>query len=162
MSGLVGWVDFRRDLRSEREVVVSMTETMRSRGPDTYGDWFCEHAALGYRGLSTGGTVQGNQPMQMESDKAVVSMVHAGEIYNSADLCQELKSFRRRVESQSDIEVLLQSFLQWGDSFVDRLHGMFVFAIWDGRARRLLLGRDRLGIKPLYYFEYADGILFAS
>ena len=154
MSGLVGWIDFGRDLRTEGAVLESMTETMRSRGPDGAGSWISETAALGHRRLATS-KATGAQPAILETDAGTVAAAYDGSISNVADLTRELGA-------ASDADVLLRGFLAWGDSLAERLEGMFAFAIWDGRARRLVLGRDRMGVKPLYYAEHESGVLFAS
>lgn len=162
MSGLVGWVDFHRDLAAESELLHAMTETMRHRGPDGKGTWSSRHAALGHRALTTADSVAGEQPAVLDTDRATVAIAYDGEIYNLAEVRRELDDKGGRLTTGSDTEVLLQAFLLWGNAFVDRLNGMFAFAIWDGHTRRLLLGRDRMGVKPLYYFAYPGGVLFAS
>ncbi|TLP57073.1 asparagine synthase (glutamine-hydrolyzing) [Microbispora triticiradicis] len=156
MSGFVGWMDFRRDLGAQEDVLHAMADTMQHRGPDAKGLWLSRHAALGHRRLAVGDTAGGAaggdaQPLTAEIGGETVAVVHAGEIYNAADL-----------GGGSSEEVLLRSYLRWGDRLAERLDGMGAFAVWDGRSRRLLLGRDRMGLKPLYYFAYPGGILFAS
>ena len=162
MSGFLGWIDFRRDLTTQEDVLKAMLETMRSRGPDSGGIWISQSAAFGHRRLSVIDLEGGKQPMLANADEAPVVMVHTGRIYNSCELRRDLEALGSPFSTRSDTEVLLQSYLHWGAEFVERLHGMFAFAIWDGRSRQLLLGRDRLGLKPFYYFEYPQGILFAS
>ena len=141
MSGLVGWIDFARDLRTQSAVVASMTDTMRNRGPDGAATWISREAALGHRALTTSAPAAA-QPALAETDRGTVAAVCDGAL--------------------ADPDALLREYLRWGDSLAERLEGAFAFAIWDGRARRLLLGRDRIGVKPLYYFAHADGVLFAS
>lgn len=162
MGGLVGWIDFHRDLRTQEHVVRAMTETMRRRGPDDEGVYVSPNAALGHRRLAVVDPVGGRQPMRVDIGDASVVAVHVGEIYKAADLRRTLETEGARFRTRSDTEVLLQAYLRWGQACVPRLDGMFAFAVYDGRARRLLLGRDRIGLKPLYYYAYEGGILFAS
>ncbi len=162
MSGLVGWIDFRRDLTTQREVFASMVSTMQARGPDASGSWCSRHAALGHRRLAVTDVAGGGQPRVIETKEGPVVAVHAGKIYDAPELRRELEALGGAFETRADVEVLLRAFLHWGDRFVERLDGMFAFAIWDGRAQRLLLGRDRLGVKPLYTFAYPGGLVFAS
>jgi asparagine synthase (glutamine-hydrolysing) len=139
-----------------------MTEALRRRGPDAEGSWLSTHAALGHRDLAAAKLVGGAQPARVQTEKGAVALTYAGEIYNCPELRWELESSGATLENGSHAEVLLRSFLHWGSEFVDRLNGMFGLAVWDGRTRRLLLARDRLGVKPLYYHEYSGGVLFAS
>ncbi|MFF9768218.1 asparagine synthase (glutamine-hydrolyzing) [Streptomyces sp. NPDC014636] len=162
MSGLVGWIDFRRDLVKHEEVIHMMTDTMRERGPDTKGVWVSCNAALGHRGLSTAGPANGSQPLRVETARGIVVVAHIGEIYNSRELTRDIESSGESLRTGSTAELLGHAFLLWGSEFVTRLNGAFSFAIWDVRAQRLVLGRDRLGVKPLYYYEHSDGVLFAS
>lgn len=162
MSGFVGWIDFRRDLDTQDDVLRAMTKTMNNRGPDAEGTWLSRHAALGHRRSSAADADGGRQPVLAETEEGTIALVYAGAIYNRIELAQDIERLGARLSSRSDAEVLLQSYLLWGKRFVERVDGIFAFAIWDERIRQLLLGRDRLGVKPLYYFEYAGGILFAS
>ena len=162
MSGFVGWVDFQRDLTVQEDVLGKMLETMTERGPDGSGFWVSQSAAFGHRRLSVIDLEGGKQPVFTYVDQAPIAVMCVGRIYNSCELQRDLEIMGSAFRTKSDAEVILQSYLCWGNEFVERLHGMFAFAIWDGRNRQLLLGRDRLGLKPLYYFEYAQGILFAS
>ncbi|MEA5360279.1 asparagine synthase (glutamine-hydrolyzing) [Amycolatopsis sp., V23-08] len=164
MCGFVGWLDFDRDLRTQRPVIDRMTDTMRNRGPDARGTWVGTHAALGHRRLAVVDVDGGAQPMAAEAgpDRLPVVLTYSGEIYNFRELRAELTQLGHRFTSRSDTEVLLRSYLQWGAGCVDRLNGMFAFGIWDSVREELVLARDRLGIKPLYYAPLAHGVLFAS
>jgi asparagine synthase (glutamine-hydrolysing) len=164
MCGFVGWLDFDRDLRTQRAVIDRMTDTMRNRGPDARGTWVGTHAALGHRRLAVIDVDGGAQPMAAEHgpDRLPVVLTYSGEIYNFRELRAELTQLGHRFTSRSDTEVLLRSYLQWGASCVDRLNGMFAFGIWDSVREELVLARDRLGIKPLYYAPLPHGVLFAS
>ena len=163
MCGIVGWVDYQRDLRHEGAVLRAMTATMSLRGPDTEGIWLSAHAGLGHRRLAVIDIPTGTQPMTVERDGAVVAVVtYSGEIYNYRELRAELRALGHEFHTTSDTEVLLHAYLQWGASFVQRLNGMYAFGLWDPRERALLLVRDRMGIKPLFYRAMPDGVVFAS
>ncbi|GAA3084584.1 asparagine synthase (glutamine-hydrolyzing) [Streptosporangium carneum] len=161
MSGLVGWIDFRHDLGTQESVIHAMTNTMQSRGPDAKGIWISRNAALGHRALTVSG-LPAEQPLQERIGTETVAVAVAGDIYNLPELAREIEGAGGLLKTGGSPEVLLQAYLLWGDRFVDRVNGVFGFAIWDGRTQKVLLGRDRLGIKPLYYYEYPGGILFAS
>lgn len=165
MCGITGWVDFSRDLRAERAAMESMTATMACRGPDAGGVWCSAHAAIGHRRLSVIDIPGGEQPMRApggSQDPDDVVLTFSGEIYNFTELRQELSARGHDFRTRSDTEVLLHSYLRWGADCVTHLNGMFAFAIWDGRRQELLLARDRLGVKPLYYAPLPDGALFGS
>jgi asparagine synthase (glutamine-hydrolysing) len=163
MCGITGWVDFERDLTGERATLEAMVKTMACRGPDASGMWTSPHAALGHRRLAVIDIEGGRQPMTAEEGGGTVAaMTYSGEAYNFRELRAELAAAGVRFSTQSDTEVVLRAYLAWGDDFVDRLNGMFAFAIWDTRREELLLVRDRLGIKPLYYAPTPHGVLFGS
>jgi asparagine synthase (glutamine-hydrolysing) len=163
MCGITGWVDFGRDLRGEgeRAAIEAMTATMICRGPDAGGTWCSAHAAIGHRRLSVIDLAGGAQPMRAPGEDDVV-LTFSGEIYNFTELRHELAARGHEFRTRSDTEVLLHGYLEWGADCVRRLNGMFAFGVWDGRRQELLLARDRLGVKPLYYAARQDGVLFGS
>jgi asparagine synthase (glutamine-hydrolysing) len=164
MCGITGWIDFTRDLTAERETVIAMTETLRLRGPDAAGHWLETHVALGHRRLAVVDVEGGQQPMHLRrrgQDEPVV-LTYSGELYNFIELRTVLMSLGHRFHTRSDTEVVLAAYVEWGVGFVDRLRGIYAFAIWDGPREELVLVRDRLGVKPLYYHSYPGGLLFAS
>jgi asparagine synthase (glutamine-hydrolysing) len=158
MCGIVGWIDFSRDLTSERVVVDAMTATMVCRGPDAGGVWTSEHALIGHRRLAVVDLPGGVQPM---GDGGAV-LTFSGEIYNFRELRRELEGFGHEFRTKSDTEVLLRAWLQWGADCLPRLNGMFAFAIWDAGRQELVLARDRLGVKPLCFAPTPDGVIFGS
>ncbi|WP_169983385.1 asparagine synthase (glutamine-hydrolyzing) [Microbispora sp. H10836] len=163
MCGISGWVDYGRDLRRERETVQAMTDTMACRGPDAEGAWLAPHVAFGHRRLAIIDIEGGRQPMTAGTgDEAVAALTYSGEVYNFRELRAELERRGHRFRTQSDTEVVLEAYLEWGEDFVSRLNGMYAFAIWDARREELLLVRDRMGIKPLYYYPTPNGVLFGS
>ncbi|MGQ4511545.1 asparagine synthase (glutamine-hydrolyzing) [Streptomyces sp. DW26H14] len=162
MCGITGWVAYQRDLTLSRHDVEAMTETMSCRGPDASGTWLDHHVALGHRRLAVIDLPGGAQPMTVSTPEGDVSMVYSGEAYNYTELRDELRRAGHRFDTDSDTEVVLHGYLEWGDALVDRLNGMYAFAIWDARTERLVMIRDRMGIKPFYYYETDDGVLFGS
>ncbi|RKT54862.1 asparagine synthase (glutamine-hydrolyzing) [Saccharothrix australiensis] len=162
MCGITGWVSFDQDLTRRRDVVDAMTATMSCRGPDDAGTWARAHVALGHRRLAVIDLPGGRQPMSVTTPNGDVAMVYSGEAYNFAELRAELTGLGHTWRTDSDTEVVLHGYLQWGDAVVDRLNGMYAFAIWDERDDRLVLVRDRMGVKPLYYHPTPDGLLFGS
>jgi asparagine synthase (glutamine-hydrolysing) len=161
MCGITGWVDFGHDLRGQRAVIEAMTATMSCRGPDAGAVWCSAHAAIGHRRLSVIDLPGGEQPMRAPGEDDVV-LTFSGEIYNVTELRRELAARGHYFRTRSDTEVLLHGYLEWGADCVRRLNGMFAFGVWDGRRQELLLARDRLGVKPLYYALQAEGVLFGS
>ena len=158
MCGITGWVDWRRDLRDQADVLAAMTRTMACRGPDDSGSWLSARAALGHRRLAIIDLEGGRQPMAAGS----AVLTYSGELYNFTELRDELIGLGHRFKTRSDTEVVLHAYLEWGERCVQRFNGMYAFAIWDAGRDELLLIRDRLGIKPLYYHAYDGGLLFGS
>ncbi|GIJ49227.1 asparagine synthetase B [Virgisporangium aliadipatigenens] len=163
MCGIVGWADFDRSLAAEHAIIRAMTATMAPRGPDDEGVWLDERVALGHRRLAVIDISGGIQPMTVRRDGSVAAVLtYSGEVYNFRELRTELRGYGHTFRTDSDTEVVLRAYLQWGDAFVERLRGIFAFGLWDCARERLLLGRDRIGVKPLYYRLTAHGVLFAS
>jgi asparagine synthase (glutamine-hydrolysing) len=158
MCGITGWVSYQRDLTQEQATLGAMTRTMACRGPDDEGTWTAPHAALGHRRLAVIDLPGGTQPMRIDD----VTMVYSGEAYNFTELRKELLAKGEKFTTDSDTEVVLRGYLTWGAAVADRLNGMYAFAIWDARTRELVMIRDRMGIKPFYFYPTADGVLFGS
>src|SRR5436190_2044487 len=168
IAGAVYWRSGRSD--SPGEVAARMAQALRHRGPDGHGAMNCVqtdsadrdvteafgHTRLAILDLSE----RGAQPMA--SPRSPIWNTFNVEIYNFRAIRAELESAGRRFISESDSEVVLQGYEAWGDNVLSRLRGMFAFGIWDGARRRLLLARDRFGIKPIYIYQDADRLLFAS
>jgi asparagine synthase (glutamine-hydrolysing) len=163
MCGITGWLSFENDLRERRDVVTVMTETMALRGPDAGGIWVDRHIGLGHRRLAVIDLAGGAQPMlEQDGDRPLVCLSYNGEIYNFMELRAELQHLGHAFVSRCDTEVVMRGYLQWGDDVFHRFNGMFALAIWDARSEELLLARDFMGIKPLYYYPMSDGVLFGS
>ncbi|WP_329044074.1 asparagine synthase (glutamine-hydrolyzing) [Amycolatopsis sp. NBC_01488] len=163
MCGIAGWVDFSRDLTKEYATVQAMTRTLKNRGPDAEGIWTGRHVALGHRRLAIIDVVGGAQPMEFtENDRQLAVLTFSGEIFNFRELRAELRARGHHFHTRSDTEVLLHAYLEWGTACVDRLLGMYAFAVWDARREELVMVRDHMGVKPLFYLETPHGVLFGS
>jgi len=156
MCGIAGFVTVQPGVGSAN-ILARMTGRIRHRGPDAEGFYTDAHAFIGHRRLSIIDLATGQQPMTQESGD--LHITYNGEIFNHADLRPELEQAGHRYHSRSDTETVLHALEQYGPDCLQRFRGMFAFAIWDARNRRLFCARDRLGIKPFYY--YWDGHLFA-
>lgn len=142
-------------------VVERMTATLTLRGPDASGTYVSNRLALGHRRLSILDlTEAGAQPMRLE--RSGITIAYNGEVYNFSDLRTELTSLGHHFVGHSDTEVILHAYANWGLAGLKRLEGIFAFALWDPVQHRLVLMRDRLGIKPLYYGESSLGFAFGS
>jgi len=160
---MAGWVSYGGGLDRRQDVGEAMAQTMACRGPDASGVWSADHVVLGHRRLSIIDLENGDQPMCAAAGGGEhVVITYTGEVYNYRELREELRGAGHRFSTDSDTEVVLRAFLEWGEDLVDRLNGMYAFAIWDTRTEELLLVRDRVGIKPFYYYPTADGVLFGS
>jgi asparagine synthase (glutamine-hydrolysing) len=160
MCGICGVVAAERERGPDREAVARMSGRLVHRGPDDEGLFLEGPVALAARRLSIIDLARGHQPIENEDGSAVV--VQNGEIYNYRELKRELEGKGHRFATDCDTEVLVHLWEEEGERFVERLRGMFAIALWDKRRRRLLLARDRFGIKPLYYRFEDGGLSFAS
>lgn len=162
MCGIVGVVDWKRNLTLQKDILVGMTQALTPRGPDAEGYWLSPRAAFGHRRL-VGVDPQGSrQPMIRQQGENTFVMIYTGVLYNKPEIRQELLSRNYRFEGHSDTEALLLSYLEWGPSCVERLNGIFAFGIWDSREQQLFVARDRLGVKPLFYSEQTSSLVFSS
>ncbi len=160
MCGIAGYASFDARARPDTTALRAMLSCIRHRGPDDEGEYVGEGIALGHRRLSVIDVAGGHQPLFGARPSTVV--ICNGEIYNYRELARQLKARGHTFRTASDTEVIAHAYDEWGDDFLDRLDGMFALALWDGAARRLLLARDRLGEKPLYYTRTNNHFLFAS
>lgn len=162
MCGIVGQVDWERDLTLQKDVLIGMTQTLVPRGPDAEGYWLSPRAALGHRRLVVVDPKGGRQPMIRQQGEHTFTLIYNGELYNTPELRQELMSRGYLFDGHSDTEAVLLSYIEWGPSCVERLNGIFAFGIWDSKEQRLFVARDRLGVKPLFYSEMQKSFVFAS
>jgi len=160
MCGIVGIAKFNPEDSVEEARLKRMRDTLRHRGPDGEGLLIDERVGLGHRRLAIVDVAGGQQPLSNEDES--VWVVCNGEIYNHTALRAELERKGHVYRTRSDTETIVHLYEEVGDRCVERLRGMFALALWDRRRRRLLLARDRLGIKPLYYARSDHELLFAS
>jgi len=161
MCGIAGFVNFHGHRREEAgDRLRRMSDCLVHRGPDEEGFYVDDYAALGHRRLSIIDLSNGQQPMGVLGGQ--IQIVFNGEIYNFQELRAELKGKGYKFRTRSDTEAILWSYVEWGDKCLQKLSGMFAFVIWDARERRLLLARDRVGKKPLYYYHRKQTLAFAS
>jgi len=160
MCGIAGFLNLDQAPASA-SILKGMTDIIAHRGPDDEGQWVEDYMALGHRRLAIiDPTATGHQPMTTADERYVISF--NGAIYNFRELRTELQSKGYQFKSQSDTEVLLYALAEWGDRALSRLNGMFAFVLWDRKTKRLMLARDRYGVKPLYYCMVGSTFLFAS
>lgn len=160
MCGITGLVASDTLAPTERAALSAMRDVLTHRGPDDSGRYVDAHAALGHRRLSVLDLSTGRQPISNEN--GTIWVVFNGEIYNHRRLRDELIARGHRFATRGDTEVIVHLYEERGDDFLDALHGMFALALWDAPRQRLLLARDRLGVKPLYYHVDARRIVFGS
>jgi asparagine synthase (glutamine-hydrolysing) len=160
MCGICGIINFSKQ-KVEEQNLLSMMQKMKHRGPDDEGSYVNSNIGLGHVRLSIIDlSVGGHQPMLDETENFVLS--YNGEIYNYIELRAELKQKGHSFRTSSDSEVLLKAYIEWGEQCLDRLNGMFAFAIFNKSERSVFLARDRYGIKPFYYYKDNERLLFAS
>lgn len=157
MCGITGIVHANSSEPVEGSLLERMTRKLQHRGPDDFGVWIEQGIGFGHQRLSIIDIAGGHQPMAVEDGAYWIT--YNGEIYNYIELKSSLEGAGRVFKTQCDTEVLLQMYAEYGEACLEQLNGMFAFAIWDVREKRLFAARDRLGIKPLYY--YCDGEFFA-
>lgn len=159
MCGIAGFVDFVQDARNP-QTAQAMLRSLYRRGPDAGGKWESETAVLLHRRLIVIDPEGGAQPMVSPDGNTV--LVYNGELYNTEDIRAKLREKGHTFKGHSDTEVLLHAFLEWGTDAFAMLNGIYAFAIWRTQERQLILCRDRLGVKPLFYAETKSGIVFGS
>ncbi|MEP5033841.1 MAG: asparagine synthetase B, partial [Parasphingorhabdus sp.] len=161
MCGIAGIFHLETAKPVDPDRLRKMTDSLTHRGPDGSGIWTAPGVGLGHRRLSIIDLEGGAQPMLTPDEAQVLSF--NGEIYNFQEVRSELESRGHQFQTDSDSEVILYAWRQWGVDCLKRLNGMFAIAIYDQRTRQLFLARDRLGVKPLFYARVSDGsILFGS
>ena len=157
MCGIAGWVDFNRDIKYETETMRKMGTQLTPRGPDEAGIYTQPHCCLAHRRLIVIDPENGKQPMSRDG----CTICYNGELYNTYELRKELeKNFE--FETHSDTEVVLKSYVLWGEECVNRFNGIFAFAVYDEEKHRVFLARDRIGVKPLFYYQGKNKLIFAS
>lgn len=162
MCGITGWIDWERDLTQQKHILQAMTKTLTNRGPDTEGTWVSCRAALGHRRLIVVDPAGGAQPMVRNRGESTFVLTYNGELYNTEDIRCELAARGYSFRGHSDTEVLLLSYIEWGESCVDRFNGIYAFAVWEEANEKLFMARDRMGVKPLFYTQRGSAFLYGS
>lgn len=158
MCAVSGWIDYKKSLLNQKEIADKMAQTMVCRGPDEGAFAFFDEALLIHRRLAVIDVENGKQPMSFFD----YTLIYNGELYNTNELRQELTNLGHTFYERSDTEVLLHAFAEWGEECAKKLNGIFAFAVWNKKTKTLYLFRDRIGVKPLFYYRYEKGIIFAS
>lgn len=160
MCGISGYLHFDADRYAKADTLKKMNDLLVHRGPDADGFYVNQNVALGHRRLSIIDLSTGAQPMF--SDDGNIVLVFNGEIYNYIELREELIGLGHTFTTTSDTEVVIKAYMTWGTDCQQRFNGMWAFALWDEKAQRLFLSRDRIGEKPLYYSTYDSSLIFGS
>lgn len=158
MCGIAGLVG----LKYDGEILQKMQNTILHRGPDDNGQFVMDECALLHTRLSIVDPEGGKQPMQLQWADEIYTIVYNGELYNTQMLRAELEVLGHHFLGHSDTEVVLHGYAQWGEELLNKCNGIFAFAVWEHRAGRLFLARDRMGVKPLFYMCHNGGLLFGS
>lgn len=162
MCGIAGWLDQKRNMEELGAELNAMSESLRKRGPDEHGEYIKRHFALLHRRLSVIDPQNGQQPMSTLYDGEKYTIVYNGELYNTEELREELRQAGFGFGTRSDTEVLLKAYCYYKEDCAKKLNGIFAFAVLEECSGRLFLCRDRVGVKPLFYHTYHDGIIFGS
>lgn len=161
MCGIAGAISFMEDMRSDMQAYEKMQEKLLRRGPDQQGMFITPEAALIHARLAVIDIEGGRQPMTFKYGSGEYTIVYNGELYNADELRCELEDELEFV-THSDTEIVLKSYIKWGEDCVDRFNGIFAFVIYDGPHRRAFIARDPIGVKPLFFFRGRDKLIFAS
>jgi asparagine synthase (glutamine-hydrolysing) len=162
MCGIAGWTNFNENILYNKYIIENMTDTLKKRGPDEVGYYFSKHSLLGHRRLVVVDPEGGKQPMIKNIDGNKFIIVYNGELYNTEDLRKTLIKEGYSFDSYSDTEVLLTSYIHWGYKCLEYINGIYAFAILDEKNKSLFLGRDPLGVKPLFYTIRDNSLIFGS
>lgn len=162
MCGIVGIVNFKKDIIEQEKLITEMFNSLEKRGPDENGFYMNHHVNLGHRRLAILDIENGKQPMSYKENGNTYTIVYNGQIYNSNELREVLIKNGFEFTGHSDTEVLLKAYINYGKDVLKYLNGIFAFAIWNERDKELFLARDQFGIKPLYYTIKNGNFIFAS
>ena len=160
MCGIAGFTQFKPGLPLKMKDLEEMVDTLKHRGPDDKGFYQQGPVGLGMARLSIIDVAGGAQPISNE--RGNIWVVFNGEIYNHKELRGPLEAAGHRFTTNSDTEVIVHAYEEYGDAFIGKLRGMFAFAIWDNTFQKLILARDHVGVKPLYYTTADGNLIFGS
>jgi len=162
MCGIAGFIDFDEDARRYVNAYGEMLNLLSRRGPDENGTYLSERACLLHTRLAVIDPENGKQPMREQTGEQEIVLVYNGELYNTEELRLELQLLGHHFKERSDTEVLLHAYLEWGEKCLDKLNGIYAFAIWDGNAQAMFAARDRMGVKPFFYTLIDGKLIFSS
>ena len=162
MCGIAGWIDRNIDMSEKLGILNKMSQTLDRRGPDENGIYVNKNTALIHRRLIVIDRENGKQPMAVKHEGTTYVIVYNGELYNTDSLRDELKADGFHFRGHSDTEVVLKTYIKYKEECAQKLNGIFAFAIFNTDDKSVFLCRDRVGVKPLFYYEYNGGLLFAS
>lgn len=162
MCGIAGWLDDTTDLRNKTDEIGKMSQAIKKRGPDESGEFILHDVALIHRRLAVIDIENGKQPMVYEHGGEKYVIVYNGELYNTDELRERLKSKGHRFKSHSDTEVLIHLYAEYGKRCAEMLNGIYSFAVYEVNSKTLFMCRDRIGVKPFFYYKYKGGIVFGS
>lgn len=162
MCGITGFINFKKNIKEENKILKNMIETLINRGPNSGGMYISNNVMLGHRRLIVVDPEGGGQPMKRSVNGKDYVLIYNGELYNTEDLRKELLKDGYKFEGYSDTEVLLLSYIRWGIEAISKFNGIFAFAIYDEAKRRVVLARDAMGVKPLFYSIKNNTFIFGS
>lgn len=162
MCGIAGIVNFKKDISNKTDILEMMVKTLKKRGPDAEGIYISNNVIFGHRRLIVVDPKGGSQPMTKIFEGRRYTLVYNGELYNTEDLRKKLIKEGFEFESYSDTEVLLTSYICWGKECVNKLLGIFAFAVFDEQKQEVFLARDQMGVKPLFYSICNGEFIFGS
>ncbi|MBR3588420.1 MAG: asparagine synthase (glutamine-hydrolyzing), partial [Clostridia bacterium] len=158
MCSIAGKINLERDIRDENGTFLRIQNTLLKRGPDDRGILAEKHASLIHTRLAVIDIENGKQPMEIEH----YIIVYNGELYNTEEIRAELKSYGITFTGHSDTEVLLKAYIKWKEKCIEKFNGIFAFAIWDKKEEKLFIARDRIGVKPFFFYNRNGEFIFAS
>ena len=162
MCGITGFINFKKNIKDENNILKNMTDTLINRGPNSGGMYVSNNVMLGHRRPIVVDPEGGGQPMKRSVNGKDYVLIYNGELYNTEDLRKELLKDGYKFEGYSDTEVLLLSYIRWGINAISKFNGIFAFAIYDEEKRRVVLARDAMGVKPLFYSIKNNTFIFGS
>lgn len=161
MCGFCGYIDFKKNIENEK-IINEMNTCLRKRGPNAENTYTHKNISLGHTRLSIIDVKYGNQPMTKDYNEANYTIVYNGELYNADELRESLTKKGYTFNTKCDTEVVLLSFIEYGKKCLNYLNGIFAFCIYNDKTNDVFLARDRLGVKPLFYFQNENVFVFAS
>lgn len=164
MCGIVGFVNLKQELEQEKYkfVLTNMLSKISRRGPDEDGFFYNEHVMFGHKRLIVVDPDGGKQPMRYKYEDNLYTIIYNGQLYNTEDLRKELIDKGFSFEGHSDTEVLLKSYICFGNDVIHKINGIFAFAIWNEKKQELFFARDHFGVKPFYYTIKDNNFIFTS